>query len=65
MHVEIGWNNFKWLNTFHPTYMCIIHILNAQHSCAENMNSWKKWFSHDFHYQDVRWEVCDVKRTTL
>jgi hypothetical protein len=27
------------LKIFHPTYMCIIHVLNAQHTCAKHMNS--------------------------
>jgi hypothetical protein len=29
---------------FHPIYTCIICVLNTQHLCAKNMNSWKNDF---------------------
>jgi hypothetical protein len=29
----------------HPTYMCIIYVLDAQHPCVKNPNLWK----NDFH----------------
>jgi hypothetical protein len=25
-----------WMKIFHPTYMCIIHVLNAKHPCAKH-----------------------------
>jgi len=48
MHVR--WNIFKWVKIFHPTYMCIIHVLNTQHLCAKNMNPWNNKFHVNFEW---------------
>jgi hypothetical protein len=38
------WCMYKYDEIFHCIYMCIIHVLNTQHSCAKNKNSWKNDF---------------------
>jgi hypothetical protein len=45
---SVGCNIFKWLKIFHPTYTCIIHVLNAQRPCAKNMTPWNYEFCVNF-----------------
>jgi hypothetical protein len=44
MHIYVGWNTFKCLKIFHLTYLCIICVLDTQHQCVKNTNSWKNNF---------------------
>jgi hypothetical protein len=51
---------FICMKIFHPICTCIVHVLNTWQPCTKKHESINEWFLHDFHYQIMGWEVCDV-----
>jgi hypothetical protein len=67
LHLRYEWFTYKLdelifihMEKIHPTYMCIICVINIKHLSTKTYEPIKKWFSHNFRYQIMGWEVCDA-----